>query len=123
MNNTNLKDLERKLIFYLIDMVYMMLAVGAILWESTFALLGFVILVTQDIVTCLKSIFEDDDKFSIILNVIAIVVESVLLFLAIGVYYKHSEFITILQYGSLVCLFRTVVLVVRFGVKYLKLKF
>ena len=117
-----MEKLEKKVVFYTIDIFFMMAAVGAILWSPSFTALSFVILALQDILQCVKSLFEENERTVLCINSISIIANSILMFFAVGVYFGKTGYIPIIKFGSLICLFRTSSLALRYMVLYLQKK-
>ena len=89
--------LEKKTIFIALEMIFCAISVGLIFFSKEFPLLAVMVLYSQSIVSCLKSLDANNDLNTNIVDVVALFAEAMLLFFSIGAYNGSEILIMIVK--------------------------
>ncbi len=102
------------------DAIFTLISVGTVFWNPDFSVLTAIVLFTQNIMVCYNNINIDNSKRLFFMNIVAIVIDGISLFLVIG--YQMTEILllaNIVKISSLMCLGRAVIIFAHY-VKILK---
>ncbi|MBE5919680.1 MAG: hypothetical protein E7272_07520 [Pseudobutyrivibrio ruminis] len=99
--------LDKKTIFAVIEMLFIAVTVGLILFSPTLSLITAIVLYLQNTITCLKALDDESEPVLIIVNFVTLIADAILVLCCIGAYNDIEVLTYVVRYCSLICYFRS----------------